>query len=151
MDTLFKSSSTFASLSLKDLIEARDLFHYHLINKKNVVSTALGLYRIRIHDPWPSEDDPNPDPRRTHSRRTLSNSEVRPYSWPCVYAFVSDWKEESQLAETNPSDVVPKTLYLPDGRSVPVCVIEARKQSFAKDLQIRARRSSTGTARAWSA
>ncbi len=26
MDTLFKSSSNFASLSLKDLIEARDLF-----------------------------------------------------------------------------------------------------------------------------
>src|SRR5689334_10285547 len=55
MDTLFKSSSNFASLSLKDLVEARDLFHYHLINKKNVVATALGLYRIRVHDPWPSE------------------------------------------------------------------------------------------------
>ena len=43
LDTLFKSSSDFASLSLKDLIEARDLFHYHLMNKKNVVATALDL------------------------------------------------------------------------------------------------------------
>src|SRR5262249_30411665 len=162
MDTLFKTSRNFASLSLKDLIEARDLFHYHLINKKNVVATALGLYRIRIGDPWPSERDPDPQVRRTHSRRTLSNSQVRPYSWPCVYVSVSDWEEEAALAETNSSDVVPTTLYLPDGRSVPVCVIEARKQDFAKDLEFarttacraissgQGRRSLTETAKAWS-
>jgi hypothetical protein len=42
MDTLFKSSSTFASLSLKDLIEARDVFHYHLMNKKNVLGDGAG-------------------------------------------------------------------------------------------------------------
>jgi hypothetical protein len=29
-----------------------------------------------------------------------------------------------------------KTLYLPDGRSVPECVIEARKQSYAEDMQV---------------
>ena len=138
MDTLFKSSTTFASLSLRDLIEARDLFHYHLINKKNVVATALGLYRIRKHDPWPTRDDPNPVVPKSKSkeRRTLFNSEVRPYSWPCVYAFVSDWEYETELAATNPTDVVPKTLYLPDGRCVPVCVIEARQQPWATDLQI---------------
>jgi len=140
MDTLFKSSTTFASLSLKDLIEARDLFHYHLINKKNVVATALGLYRIRKHDPWPTKQDPNPVTPKTRAkeRRTLFNSEVRPYSWPCVYAFVSDWELEGELAETNPTDVVPKCLYLPDGRSVPVCVIEARQQAWSTDLRINA-------------
>jgi hypothetical protein len=138
MDTPFKSNN-FASLSLKDLIEARDLFHYHLINKKNVVATALGLYRIRVHEPWPSQYDPDPPVRGTHGRRTLSNSEVRPYSWPCVYVFVSNWEEETALASDNSSDVVPTTLYLPDGRSVPVCVIEARKQDLAKDLQVRAK------------
>jgi hypothetical protein len=31
MDTLFKHSGTFASLSLKDLAQARDLFHYQLM------------------------------------------------------------------------------------------------------------------------
>src|SRR5947209_938501 len=135
MDTLFKSSGNFASLSLKDLVEARDLFHYHLMNKKNVVATALGLYRIRKSDPWPSKHHPPPHARKPQSdRRTLFNSEVRPYSWPCVYVFVSSWEYESSLAEDDPSDVVPKTLYLADGRSVPVCVIEARKQSFSKDL-----------------
>jgi hypothetical protein len=139
MDTLFKSSSSFASLSLKDLIEARDLFHYHLMNRKNVVATAVGLYRIRKSDPWPSKERPDGAKPRTpkDERRTLFNSEIRPYSWPCVYAFVSSWESESELARTDPFDVVPKSLYLPDGRTVPVCVIETRKQPFAKDLQVR--------------
>jgi hypothetical protein len=139
MDTLFKSSSNFASLSLKDLTEARDLFHYHLMNKRNVVGTALGLYRIRKSDPWPTKTHPDASPRRkpTSERRTLFNSEVRPYSWPCVYVFVSNWEYEIQLAQTDPSDVVPKTLYLPDGRSVPVCVIEARQQHFSKDAKVK--------------
>lgn len=138
MDTLFKSSSTFASLSLKDLIEARDLFHYHLINKRNVVATAVGLYRIRKGDPWPTKDDPNATAGNQHrgERRTLGNSQVRPYSWPCVYVFVSSWQDEAKLSETDPSDVVPKTLYLPDGRAVPVCVIEAPPQPLASDLKI---------------
>jgi hypothetical protein len=140
MDSLFKSSSNFASLSLKDLLEARDLFHYHLMNKKNVAATAVGLYRIRKADPWPSKDSPalgNPHKLKSE-RRTLFNSEVRPYSWPCVYVFVSCWEYEEDLSGSNPSDVVPKSLYLPDGRAVPVCVIEARKQHFSKDMQVRA-------------
>ncbi len=139
MNTLFKSSTNFASLSLKDLIEARDLFHYHLMNKENVVATALGLYRIRKDDPWPDKDHPvakhNRKPRS--ERRTLFNSEVRPYSWPCVYVFVSKWKYEADLSRSDPSDVVPKSLFLPDGRSVPVCVIEAQQQHYAADLQVR--------------
>src|SRR5262245_32003724 len=105
METLFKTSATFSSLSLKDLIEARNLFHYHLLNKKNVVATALGLYRIRKGDPWPSKDQPRPKQvrKKRSERRTLMNSEVRPYSWPCVYAFVSDWEYEESLADTDPS------------------------------------------------
>jgi hypothetical protein len=140
MDTLFKSSSNFASLSLKDLMEARDLFHYHLMNKKNVVATALGLHRFRKGDPWPSEHHRTVARRSAQHgmRRTLFNSEVRPNSWPCVYVFVSEWGEEARLAKEDPSDVVPENLYLPDGRIVPVCVIEARKQPWAKDLQVKA-------------
>src|SRR5438067_102230 len=139
MDTLFKSSSNFASLSLKDLVTARDQFHYHLINKKNVVATALGLYRIRKNDPWPDKENPVAKHSRKprSERRTLFNSELRPYSWPCVYVFVSSWEYETNLAGTDPSDIVPKSLYLPDGRVVPVCVIEARLQSAAQDMQLR--------------
>ena len=138
MDSLFKSSSNFGSVSLKDLIEARNLFHYHLVNKKNVVATALGLYRIRKEDPWPTSahDEHDVKGHKERPRRTLFNSEVRPYSWPCIYVFVSDWKEEARLAEDDPSDVVPKSIYLPDGRVVPICVIETRKQPYAKDLYV---------------
>ena len=32
----------FSTLSLKDLIEARDLYHFHLMSKANVVGTAAG-------------------------------------------------------------------------------------------------------------
>src|ERR1700751_3175946 len=42
----------FQSLSLRDLLEARDLYHWHLSNKPNVVGTAVGLYRIRNDEPW---------------------------------------------------------------------------------------------------
>lgn len=132
MDSLFKNSNRFGSLSLKDLLEARDLFHYHLMNKKNVVATAVGLYRMRKQD----SPDQHPKPTPKAPRRTLFNSVIRPNSWPCVYVFVSQWDEEERLAKSDPSDVVPRTLYLPDGRTVPVCVIEARKQDFATDLRV---------------
>jgi hypothetical protein len=138
MDTLFKTSSTYSSLSLKDVIAARDHFHYHLMNKKNVVATAVGLYRIRKKDRWPGKEHPI-QPNRSHGnrpRRTLFNSEVRPYSWPCVYVFVSEWEKAENLAKQGASDVVPKCLYLPDGRVIPVCVIEARKQHLATNLPI---------------
>lgn len=111
MDTQFKSSSTFASLSLKDLADARDLFHYHLMNKKNVVATALGRYRIRKDHPWPKLGHPPQSERKPRAeRKTLFNSEIRYYSWPCVYVFVSSWEYETSLAQDDPSDVVPKTL-----------------------------------------
>ncbi|MDP4130398.1 MAG: hypothetical protein Q8918_06265 [Bacteroidota bacterium] len=35
----FTSASNFDSLSLKDLLDARNLFHYHLISKPNVIAT----------------------------------------------------------------------------------------------------------------
>jgi hypothetical protein len=138
MDSLFSSSDTFSSLSIKDLVKARDLFHYHLMNKKNVVATAIGPYRIRHTDEWPSPSHPQAikDRQPRSSKRTLANSEVRPYSWPSVYVFVSEWEFEEKLASKNPGDVVPRTLFLPDGRSVPVCVIEAQPNALAADLEI---------------
>ncbi len=137
MDSLLSNSTRFGSLSLRDLLEARALFHVHLMSKRNVVATAVGPYRIRRSDPWPTKADPHgAGGGRAHPCRTLSNSEVRPYSWPSVYVFVSDWCAEQELAKEDPSDVVPKTLYLPNGTVVPVCVIEARRQAYARDLQI---------------
>src|SRR5690349_17212365 len=53
MPTILNTTSNFSSLSVKDLLMARDLYHYHLINKANVVGTAIGLYLIRDTDPVP--------------------------------------------------------------------------------------------------
>ena len=135
MNALVTDANNFASLSLKDLLYARHLFHYHLLSKKNVTATAVGPYRIRVSDPWPTDGDEHPIAKRK-SKRTLFNSEIRPYSWPSVYVFVNNWDDEETLAASNPVDVVPKTLYMPDGKSVPVCVIETQKQSYDATQEI---------------
>src|SRR4051812_32372791 len=118
------SDSEFSHLSLSDLVAARDLYHVFLTRHPNLIATAIGRYRIRKTDSWPN------DKRRHHGTgvRRLDNSEVRPYSWPCILAFVEKWQDPKQFAE-HPSDMVPTTLFLPDGRSVPVCIIEAPKES----------------------
>lgn len=36
------STSDFHSLSIRDLLDARDQFHVHLAHKPNVFSTAIG-------------------------------------------------------------------------------------------------------------
>src|SRR5262245_16945243 len=59
--------------------------------------------------------------------RTLENSEVREYSWPCVLAFVSEWVDEKDFGTHMASyaDYIPKAIYMEDGRSVPICVVYA--------------------------
>src|SRR5262245_35919 len=113
----------FHSLSVKDLLDARDHYHVHLSHMDNVVATAVGLYRIRETD-----RDAN-DPNAEHSKngaaaRTLTNSVVRRWSWPCVLVFVDRWVPLDELRR-RPEDVVPSRLYLPDGRVIPTCVIYA--------------------------
>jgi hypothetical protein len=124
----------YAALSISDLLEARDLYHLHLMNKKNVVATAIGYYRIRKIDDWPTRDYPNPDNSKNKAiPRTLGNSEIRPYSWPAILVFVEQWEEEENLIGSTNADIVPKTLYLPNGKAIPVCVIEAKKVAAAND------------------
>jgi len=112
----------FRSLAIRDLLEARDLYHFHLMNKANVVGTAIGLYLIRDKD-----DKAVP--------RTLSNSRVRPESWPCVLVFVREWLAADEFADGKkalPTDMVPKTLYMPDGRAVPVCTVKVEEVDSAE-------------------
>src|SRR6185503_3004584 len=86
----------FNSLSLRDLVQARDQFHLHLMRKKNVVGTAVGLYLIRKTDPYPDRSGATTkrDAKVLEAKpaRTLENSEVRDYSWPAVLVFVSKWE-----------------------------------------------------------
>jgi hypothetical protein len=117
----------FAGLSLRELLEARDAYHFHLLSKANVVGTAVGYYLIRKDEPWPTKVGEHRTQKRHPTSRTLFNSEVRDYSWPCVLAFVRKWATEEAFGprgEFDSSLILPKTLYMPDGRAVPVCTIE---------------------------
>ncbi len=126
--TILDLDYNFASLSLKDLLEARDTYHYHLLSKANVVGTAVGLYLIRKDEAWPKrKGEGRSPPAKKSYARTLANSEVRGYSWPCVLAFVHDWAPEEAFGPRgryNPAQIVPKTIFMPDGRAVPVCVVQ---------------------------
>jgi hypothetical protein len=112
-------STSFAQLSIRDLLEARDKYHTDLMCLPNVIATAIGRYRIRKGDSWPTKGHPG----KVHGTgvRTLENSEVRPYSWPAILVFVQEWVGTAALAKI-PNGAIPKTLYLPDERAVPVCV-----------------------------
>src|SRR5689334_9082711 len=123
MHPILDNCENFSALSIKDLLTARDRYHDLLLGKKNVVATAIGLYRIRKNNKWPTHKSRSLK-KTVYGKRTLFNSEVRPYSWPCIYVFVSQWESESDLAKS-PADLLPKMLYLEGGRGVPVCVIEA--------------------------
>ena len=120
------TQTNFKALSLKDLLDARDLYHWQLINKTAVVGTAIGLYLIRKNEPWPNDREPAP---QSKGIRTFENSEVRPNSWPCVLVFVSDWIDATEFGADgiDPTHMLPRTLYLPDGRCVPVCVVAVER------------------------
>lgn len=135
MNVAVGTQRDFESLSLQDLLEARDLYHWHLINRGTVVGTAIGLYLIRKNDPWPTrkrtarEQIVGNGKRPRKPPRTFANSEVRDYSWPCVLVLVSEWLDDSEFVggdrgAHHPREMLPKTLYMPDGRKVPVCVVK---------------------------
>jgi hypothetical protein len=60
-------------------VDARDFYHRQLMRKQNVVGTALGRYLIRK------------DRNKKHPKKTLFNTEVKKYSWPCILVFVKEW------------------------------------------------------------
>lgn len=132
--SVLESKFNFNNLSVKDLAEARDIFHVHLLNKKNVIATAIGRYRVRKDDPWPNEQGYGDTlKRKQRPARTLENSEVRDYSWPCILVFVDKWELESKLIKNEDDSLVPRSIYLPDGRIVPLCVIESPKSVVSDD------------------
>jgi hypothetical protein len=123
----------FNHLNITDLLQAREQYHVFLSNHPNVVATAVGRYLIRK----PGFD--TPDANGVRGVRTLANSEVDlEKSWPCVLVFVDRWQSEKELVDSrSPGAVVPKTLYLPDGRAVPVCIVEARRDLEPADSPVR--------------
>lgn len=125
---------SFSSLSVRDLLDAREAYHTHLVHLENVIGTAIGRYRF-YHDDEVSPDGKEPPPRspRGHAEpKTFANSELRHYSWPCVMVFVDRWLPPAEFA-TKVDEVVPPRLYLPDGRVVPTCVLYARPAPSPND------------------
>ncbi|MET0554726.1 MAG: S1/P1 Nuclease [Vicinamibacteria bacterium] len=130
----FERRINFHALSLKDLLEAREAYHVHLSHLSNVVATAVGRYRIRRDD---LEADPSyassggtggstKIPAGAAPVRTLANSVVTADSWPALLVFVRRWRGiDSFVRGKVPEQIIPKRLYMPDGRAVPVCVILA--------------------------
>jgi hypothetical protein len=122
----------FVLLTLRDLLSAREQFHLHLMHKPNVVATAVGRYRIRKSDPPADKGNPSGDFKRHEQPvRTLSNSQVRSYSWPAILVFVERWVEPGDF--DRPEDAVPPAVYMPNGQMVPICVVQVEKDDMRPD------------------
>lgn len=69
----------------------------------------------------------DPRKRKDGSERTFENSKVFDNSWPCVMVLVNRWVKRDDFggrrAAFSAHDMVPRALFLPDGRRVPVCVV----------------------------
>src|SRR5260221_4483091 len=120
----FPPQRDYTSVSVKDLLEAREAYHVYLSTLGNVVATGIGRYLIH-EEAWYASHAPDwPRPKGVKhitAAKTLNNTVICPWSWPAVLVFVRSWEEYQR--QTLGSQVVPPTLYLPDGRAVPTCVI----------------------------
>jgi hypothetical protein len=122
----FPSTRNFKSLSIRDLLDAREAYHVHLANLPNVVGTAIGLYRIRKQEANANQSDKEVAYGELDEPRRLDNTVVKPWSWPCLLVFVDRWLSLEEF-RSQPDLSVPRRLYLPDGRVIPTCVIHAPK------------------------
>ena len=122
---------SYASLSIKDLLDARESAHIHFMQMENVFATAIGLYRIREgdldHDRYhPPADAAAKERGKKTTARTMENTLVQPWSWPAVLVFVREWlKPGDYHAASLKGQVIPPFIDLPDGRVIPTCVIQA--------------------------
>lgn len=128
--SLLEQEKRFHLLSIRDLMEARDAFHVFLMQKTNVIGTAIGRNRTR------KPGIP------AHMPKTLDNSEVRSNAWPCILVFVKEWLKPENFGVNKVAsydDYLPSRIYLPDGRIVPLCVIETRWVARNEDTSIQIR------------
>ena len=67
-DSPSRSGPDFSAVSVRDLLEAREAYHVHLMHLDNVVGTAIGRYLIRKGDPDEEKVDAE-RPRGTDGER----------------------------------------------------------------------------------
>lgn len=141
MPTLPMQKRSFHSLSVQDLLEARDTYHVHLAHIDNVVATAVGRFRYRKGDKGyeqPYFESLHADEGKKKSGkataqkepRRLDNSKLQSWSPPCVYVFVNSWLGSDDF-RARPDQVIPEYLYLADGRVIPTCTILVEEQPKA--------------------
>jgi len=132
----FRAQPGYSSLSVRDLLDAREAYHVHLRNLAHVVATAIGRYRIRKGDWYETHAPGTQRPKGCKvltDARDLFNSVTADWSWPCVLVFVdewikrADWRRGKAGRDLEPDQFIPRCLYLPDGRVVPTCVVLLRK------------------------
>jgi len=122
-DNTFPPRRDFSHLTLRDLLEARHHYHIHIAHLPNVVGTAVGRYLIHEDDWYATHPFPTkPEGRKPQTPRTLFNTVVRLWSWPCVLVFVNRWEHRRSFLQ-DPDRMVPRALYLPDGRVIPTCTV----------------------------
>lgn len=102
---------SYYQLTVEDLVQAQQIFHSDLVERDNVVATAVGKYRARRYGVPMSE------------AKTLENSRVTGNSYPALLVFVDAWKRRNEFHARNLSQYVPSVITLPDRRKVPTCVI----------------------------
>jgi hypothetical protein len=107
---------TYYQLSIEDLVQAQQIFHSDLVERQNVVATAVGKYRARRRGVPMSE------------AKTIENSVVNPNSYPALLVFVDDWKHPSEFKKRRISEFVPGVITLPDRRKVPTCVLLVERE-----------------------
>ena len=117
----FLRKQNLSALSLRDVVEARDHYAVHLANLPNVLGTAVGRYRVRVKDKRLPEEIARGGSSHL-GPKTLTNSSMREWAWPCVLVFVNKWLEPEVFAK-HPECAVPPLLYMPDGRIVRTCVV----------------------------
>jgi hypothetical protein len=124
-DSVRTVSDQFPSLTVTDLLEARDAYHVHLSSIRTVVATAIGRFREKVDYRGEASIRPSDwKPREIKEPRTLANSVLTDDSWPCVLVFVNRWFSREELRRQRTFDLlVPPRLYLSDGRVIPTCVI----------------------------
>ncbi|MEP6673894.1 MAG: hypothetical protein ABJA78_02020 [Ferruginibacter sp.] len=115
------TANKYFNLSVKDLLDAREAFHIHLMRKKNVVGTAIGRFRRRI--------------KKGNGPKRLDNTVVNESSWPCILVFVNRWMTIEDFKSASKFDnYISSFVDLEDGREIPVCVVEAPPADASQDM-----------------
>jgi hypothetical protein len=119
-----KQGFRYHSLSIKDLLEAREAYHVFLTRKSNVIGTAIGKYRYYQNK------------KKSDVPKTMENSIIDNRSYPCILVFVDKWINKAAFGKNKHAtydDYIPQRLYLSDGREIPVCVLLAEWLSRGKE------------------